>query len=53
VRAVRITLTARTSSQEQGFTLGSTGGAEDRTTVATNDGYLRRTVTTEIQMRNQ
>jgi prepilin-type N-terminal cleavage/methylation domain-containing protein len=50
--AVRYTLTARTSSPVPGFNLGQTGGFEDRSTTVTNDAYLRRSLTTEVQLRS-
>jgi hypothetical protein len=52
VRSIRYTLVARSSSQVPGFTLGRAGGFEDETQAAATDGYLRRTLTSEIEVRN-
>jgi hypothetical protein len=49
---VRFTLTARTTSEVQGFHTGAVGGVEDRPRVVTNDGFLRRSLTTEVFLRN-
>jgi len=54
VRAVRLTLSARSSSRWPGWlSQGAVAGQwEDFPFVAPNDGYLRRALTTELQVRN-
>jgi prepilin-type N-terminal cleavage/methylation domain-containing protein len=57
VAVVRVTLTARSSSPVIGATVGASGslppiGAEDEAVTSPTDGYLRRSLTAEIQMRN-
>ncbi len=51
-RAVRFTLTARGSVAEQGVPASTLGGVEDEPATVMGDGYLRRTVTAEVQLRN-
>jgi hypothetical protein len=54
VRAVRFTLTARSSSTVTGgVAIYPGGGYEDKAATTWNDGYLRRSITTEVQLRNQ
>ena len=50
-RAVRFTLVARSSSPIPGFGLGIPGGYEDEV-PGPADSYLRRPVTSEIELRN-
>lgn len=50
--AVRITLVARSSSPVPGMTMGEPGQYEDEAAPATHDGYLRRALTAEIELRN-
>jgi len=52
ISAVRITLVGRSTSKVQGLANGKTGGYEDSAEVATTDGYLRRSLTSVVQMRN-
>jgi prepilin-type N-terminal cleavage/methylation domain-containing protein len=52
VRAIRYTLVARSSSTVPGFTQGHAGGFEDEPQAAAADGYLRRSLTSEIEVRN-
>lgn len=53
VRSVRLTLVARSTSRWPGWLSQGVGGQwEDFNQPAANDGYLRRTLTTEIQIRN-
>ena len=51
VRAVRFTLVARSSSPIPGWTLGGIAAIEDEAATP-NDGYLRRVLTEEVQVRN-
>jgi prepilin-type N-terminal cleavage/methylation domain-containing protein len=53
VSAVRFTLTARSSSPVTAFLAGQTIGAEDLPGGVGPDGYLRRSVTSIVQLRNQ
>lgn len=50
--AVRVTLVGRTPTIVAGAPPSQTGGYEDEGAVAVNDGYLRRAITAEIQLRN-
>ena len=50
--AVRITLVARSSVKEQGTPPSPQGGFEDSALTQASDGYLRRSMTTEIVLRN-
>jgi prepilin-type N-terminal cleavage/methylation domain-containing protein len=50
--AVRITLVGRSSSTVQGLSTSRVGGYEDRTLSNVNDGYVRRAVTEEVELRN-
>jgi hypothetical protein len=54
VKAVRFSITARSSSAVPGFTLGTVPDLEDfqAAPAVTGDQYLRRTVTGEVQLRN-
>jgi hypothetical protein len=52
VRAVRYTLVARSSSTVADFSLGRAGGFEDERPAPKTDGWLRRAVTSEIEVRN-
>lgn len=52
IRAVRYTLTARSRTQITGFNLGQSGGWEDEPLASSTDGYLRRSVTNEVELRN-
>jgi hypothetical protein len=52
VKAVRFSLTVRAPTEDSSFTHGYNGDLEDRPKVVTNDGFLRRTVTAEVQLRN-
>ena len=52
ISAVRVTLVGRSTTTIQGLASGKTGGYEDRAEVATTDGYLRRSLTAVIQLRN-
>ena len=53
-KALRFTLVARSSSPLTGWTLGYAGGFEDETrlTGANSDGFVRRALTTEAEIRN-
>jgi prepilin-type N-terminal cleavage/methylation domain-containing protein len=51
-RAVRFTLTARSSNLVSAFAQGQSGGTEDMPINGSFDQYLRRSVTTEVQLRN-
>jgi hypothetical protein len=52
--AVRVTLSARSSSKAEGVTVDTTPLAEDRVAVvdSTLVGYLHRSLTAEIELRN-
>jgi len=50
--AVRVTLTARTLSAVPGRPPSQSGGYEDRSRVDETDGRLRRSLTSEIGLRN-
>ena len=50
--AVRITLVARSSSQVPGVMTGQIGQYEDEAAPKGSDGYLRRSLTAEIELRN-
>jgi prepilin-type N-terminal cleavage/methylation domain-containing protein len=50
--AVRITLVARSSSQIPGMTIGKVGQYEDEAAPTAKDGYLRRSMTAQIEPRN-
>lgn len=52
VVAVRVTLVGRSSSRAPGVNQSIVGGYEDRPGVVVNDGYVRRAMTTTIQLRN-
>jgi prepilin-type N-terminal cleavage/methylation domain-containing protein len=52
ISAVRVTLTGRTA-QSAGSTESWLGGYEDRPATKVTDGYVRRSLTSVIQLRNQ
>ncbi len=60
VAAVRFTLTARSSNVVSGFAGGTStagiqstkGGFEDEPATTVSDGYLRRSLTTEVELRS-
>lgn len=52
VKAIRFSITARSAQPARGFNGGQYGNIEDELLVVINDGYLRRTVTAEVQVRN-
>lgn len=52
VRALRFTLVARSSSPIPGFNQGRYGGFEDEQAAIATDSYLRRSLTTMVQLRN-
>ncbi len=52
VRAVRLTLVVRSTSEIPGWRQGRRPGYEDRPAAATRDGYTRRVVSTVIKVRN-
>ncbi len=53
LRSVRFTISARSSVPIPGFPPGSRGGSEDLPASSVSDGFLRRSVTTLVQLRNQ
>jgi hypothetical protein len=52
IAAVRITLVGRSSSPVSGAGVSLVGGYEDYPNVKQTDGYLRRSLTSTIQLRN-
>jgi prepilin-type N-terminal cleavage/methylation domain-containing protein len=52
VTAVRVTLVGRSPMKVQGLAFSQTGGYEDNPATTVNDGYIRRAVTEQIQLRN-
>jgi hypothetical protein len=50
--AVRLTLVGRSSSRVSGAPPSLVGGYEDYKNVTQTDGYLRRALTSTIQLRN-
>jgi prepilin-type N-terminal cleavage/methylation domain-containing protein len=52
VRAVRISLVFRSTSPVPGWSSGRRPGLEDRPASPTNDGYIRRVLSTIIKVRN-
>ena len=51
--SVRVTLVARSEAEIAGYNDGQMVTSENRTVVsATKDGYLRRAVTSQVEMRN-
>jgi type II secretory pathway pseudopilin PulG len=51
-RAVRFTITVRSSEAIPDYRQGAEPSAEDYVVAAANDGFLRRSVTAEVQLRN-
>ncbi len=52
IRAIRITLVARTSKEAQGINSFKLGALEDRAANAATDNFRRRTLSTIVEIRN-
>lgn len=53
VRAVRLSLVFRSNNEVSGWSSGRRPALEDRPAATTNDGYIRRVMTTVIKLRNR
>lgn len=52
LRALRVSVVARTTRMDQGITIGRMQPLENRQPVATNDGFRRRVISTSMRLRN-